>query len=83
MYGGGRAIEAKQTIMALAVLADAVGEIAQAPIFGLADAAAEFLHRLGDVFHQCIDLLRRNIGPRDEHVFVKGHVVLFLGPAAL
>ena len=59
-----------------------LSQIAQAPVFGLADLAPQFLDRFGDVFDESVDLLRRDFRPRDKHVFVIGHVILFLGPAA-
>ena len=73
VHGGGRAIEVQKRIVTLAVLADTVGQIAQAPVFGLADLAAQFRDRLGDVFDESIDLLRRDFRPRDKHVFVERH----------
>src|SRR5690606_8025083 len=68
----------QQRVMRLAVLADAVGETLEAPIFILGDLAAalgeDFGQRSGEVF----DLLLGNVLARQEDMLVKGHECAFL-----
>ena len=62
--------------MALAVLFDAVGEVAQTPIFDLGDVPAALFDEGFQLFVQRFSLLRRDILPRDDHVLVESHDVL-------
>mgnify|MGYP006904094013 CR=1 FL=1 len=59
-----------------------VGEALEAPVLGLGGRAAEFFDGLGDVLDEGVDLLRRDFRPRNQHVFVISHNVLFQRPAA-
>ena len=60
--------------MALAVLLDAVGEAAKAPIFLLLDLAAFAFDDGFEVGGERVDRLRADILARDQEMLVKSHV---------
>ena len=70
----GLRVEAEQHVVALPVLLDPVGQAAQAPVFPLLDLAALGGEVAGDVVGDRLDLLLRDVVPRDEHGFVKRHM---------
>ena len=65
-----RRVEAEQHVMALAILLDAIGEAAQAPIFALFDRAAIALELGDDLIGEAVHLLLRDFAARDQHAFV-------------
>ena len=67
--------------MPLAILLDAIGKSAQAPIFLLFDFAALAFDDGLEVGRKCIDLLRADILARDQEMLVKSHVRSFSSPA--
>src|SRR5208282_1518819 len=71
---GGR-VEVEEHVMPFAVLLDAEGEVAQAPIFLLGDLAALLLDDLDEAVRQAVHLGRRNILARDEHALVVGQIL--------
>ena len=60
--------------MPLAVLFDAVGEGAQAPVFALLDLAALALELGGDGVGYGFHLLLSHVVASDEHAFIQWHV---------
>ena len=60
--------------MTLAVLLDPVGEVAETPVLDLGDGAAMFLDERLQRVIESFGLLRGDILPRNDHVFVIGHV---------
>ncbi len=75
-------VDVQERVVRLAGFLDRVGQVAETPVLGLFDLALAFRDDLGDVFHQSVDLLRGNIGSRDDHVFVKCHFWSLLRGAA-
>ena len=75
---GGRPINIEQSHVRFAVLADAVGEGLQAPIFVLGDFAAHLPDDTGQLGGQFLDLLRAQILARKVDVFVQRHECLSL-----
>jgi hypothetical protein len=71
-YAGGR-IDFEHHIMRLAVLRDAIGEAAQAPVFGLDDPAVPIVHDLGGGFRQRVDLGLSQILTREKHMLIERH----------
>ena len=63
--------------MPLAVLLDAIGQSAQAPIFLLLDLAAFAFDDGLEMGGQCVHLLRADILARDQEMLVKSHVRSF------
>ncbi len=63
--------------MPLAVLLDAIGKSAQAPIFLLLDLAAFAFDDGLEVGGQCVHLLRADILARDQEMLVKSHLLPF------
>src|SRR5690606_27139146 len=70
-----RGVEVERDIMRLAVLLDAEGERAQAPIFGLGDLALTLFDDLGQRFADGVDLCRGKVLTRQEDMLVKRHVL--------
>ena len=60
--------------MSLAVLLDAVGQGAQAPVLAFLDGTAVGFELGRDGISDGLDLLLRHVVPRDEHGFVEWHV---------
>ena len=60
--------------MGLAVLLDAVGQAAQAPVFALIHRAALGLELSGDLVGDGLDLLLRDLVACYQHTFIKWHV---------
>jgi hypothetical protein len=84
VHGRRRRIEIEQHVVALAVLLDAVGDVAQAPIFALRDLPAMLGDERGELVGDCLDLRGGDVLPRDEHVLVERHrfsLWLFAAPA--
>ena len=73
-----RRIDIEQRHVRLAVLADAIGEGLQAPIFVLGDFAAHLPDDTGQLRGQFFDLLRAQILARKVDVFVQRHECLSL-----
>ena len=69
-HGVGRRVDVQQHVMALAVLLDAVGEAAQAPIFLLLDLAAFGFDDGFQVGRERVHRLRADVLARDQHVLV-------------
>ena len=67
---GRRRIDIEQRHVRLAVLADAVGEGLQPPIFVLGDLAAHLSDDAGQLRGQFLDLLRAQVLAREVDVFV-------------
>ena len=59
--------------MRLAVLLDAVGEAAQAPVLALPDRALFGLELGGDGIGERLDLRLGDVVARDQHAFVEWH----------
>src|SRR6185503_15097274 len=74
----GRRIDIEQRHVRFAVLADAIGEGLQAPIFVLGDFAAHLPDDSGQLGGQFFDLLRAQILARKVDVFVQRHECLSL-----
>src|SRR3546814_17979827 len=62
--------------MTLAVLLDLVGELLEAPGFGLVNLAFEFADDVGDGFRQRVDLSLAPVLTRDKDMLVKRHDAL-------
>src|SRR3546814_10173058 len=62
--------------MPLAVLLDLVGELRQAPGFGLVNLALKLADDVGDGFRQRVDLSLAQVLTRDKHMLVKRHGAL-------
>src|SRR3546814_14206950 len=62
--------------MTLAVLLDLVGELLEAPGFGLVNLAFEFADDVGDGFRQRVDLSLAQVLTRDKDMLVKRHDAL-------
>ena len=75
--GGRRGVDVDQGEMRLAVLLDPVGEGLDAPIFDLADRAAEAGHDGLELLGQGFRLLGGQILTSKENVLVKSHVLPF------
>ena len=73
-----RRVEVERDIMRLAVLRDAIGEVAKAPGLRPDDLAAIVLDDLGGVFRQRVDLGLGQILTREKHMLVERHVRAFL-----
>src|SRR3546814_9319751 len=73
LFGDGfaRRFDRQHRVMTLAVLRDLVGELLQAPGFGLVDRALIFADDVGDGFRQRIDLSLAQILTRDKDMLVK------------
>ena len=67
--GRGR-VDAEEHVMPLAVLLDAVGEAAQAPVFALLHLAALLGDDGGDQLGDRLDLLLRDVVACNEHAFI-------------
>ncbi|VTZ65705.1 conserved hypothetical protein [Sinorhizobium medicae] len=68
-----RRIDVHENVVGLAVLLDAIGEGLQAPVLDAANfAAVRFDHTLV-LLDETVDLLRRDILPSEEYVFIKSH----------
>jgi hypothetical protein len=63
-------VDVQENIVPLAVLLDAIGEVAQAPIFLLCDLAAGLLDDVLETVHQAIDLAGGNVLACNEHALV-------------
>src|SRR3546814_16916518 len=59
--------------MPLAVLLDLVGELRQAPGFGLVNLALKLADDIGDGFRQRVDLSLAQVLTRDKDMLVKRH----------
>src|SRR3546814_1007273 len=66
--GFARRFDRQHRVMTLAVLRDLVGELLQAPGFGLVDRALIFADDVGDGFRQRIDLSLAQILTRDKDI---------------
>ena len=73
---GMRRIDIEKLIMTFAVFLHLIGEGAQAPIFGLANGAAAILDDGREGLDHRLDLLRGNIRPRDQYMFIEAHGAL-------
>src|SRR3546814_16028540 len=75
LFGDGfaRRFDRQHRIMTLAVLRDLVGELLQAPGFGLVDRALIFADDVGDGFRQCIDLSLAHVLTPDKDMPVQLH----------
>src|SRR3546814_15623062 len=62
--------------MTLAVLLDLVGELLEAPGFGLVNLAFEFADDVGDGFRQRVDLSLAQVLTRDKDMLVTRHDAL-------
>jgi hypothetical protein len=69
-------IDGQQGIVTLAVLLDAVGEVAKPPIFDLGDVTAEGFDQGLHFFIEGLGLDGRDVLTRDQHVLVSWHVFL-------
>src|SRR5690242_20554471 len=68
-----RRVEIEEHVMPFAVLLHAIGEVAEAPILPLGHLAALLGDHGGKGIGQGLDLRRRDILARNEHVLVKRH----------
>src|SRR6185437_9737061 len=68
-----RRVEVEEDVVTLAVLLDAIGEVAQAPIFALGDLAALRSDDTREGIGQRLDLRGRDILARNEDVLIKRH----------
>src|SRR5262249_43561221 len=75
--GGGGRIDVEEDVVPLAVLLDAVGDVAQAPMLLLGDLAAELGDQGREGIGQRIGLGGRDVLTRDEHVLVERHAGSF------
>ena len=73
----GRRIDVEQRHVRFAVLANAVGEGLQAPIFVLGDLAAHLPDDAGQLRGQFLNLLRAQVLARKVDVFVQRHEMPF------
>src|SRR5690348_51836 len=73
VHRGRRRVEIEEDVMALAVLLDAVGEVAQTPVFAFGDLATMLGDEIGEGLGQGFDLGGRNILTRNKDVFVERH----------
>ena len=76
-HRGGR-VEVEGDIMRLAVLLDAIGDVAEAPGLGPGDLAAIVLDDLGGGFRQRVHLGLGQVLTRQKDMLVERHVALFL-----
>src|SRR5579871_511731 len=70
---GRGAIDVEHHEMRLAVLVDAVGQRAQAPLLGLGDLAAKRGDDAGDLVGDVFDLLRARVLTREKHMLIERH----------
>src|SRR5215471_5250250 len=72
-HRGSRCVHVEQGEMGLTVLADAISQGLNAPILGLCDAAAHLLDDALIVGRKFVDLLLRQILPRQKDMLVQWH----------
>ena len=72
-----RRIDVKQRHVRFAVLANAIGEGLQAPIFVLGDLATHLPDHSGQLRGQFLDLLRAQVLAREVDVFIQRHEMPF------
>src|SRR5262245_24535549 len=73
----GRRIDVHEGEMRLAILAQAVAQRFEAPVFGLAERAAHLFDDALELGGQLIDLLRRHVLTRQVHVLIEWHETAF------
>ena len=74
LHGRRRGVQSQEGVVTLAVLLDAVGEVAKTPVLDLGDNAAAFFDDRLDRIVEGFGLLRRDILPRNDDVLVERHV---------
>ncbi len=63
-------VDGQQGVVSLAVLLDAIGEVAKAPVLDLGHPAALLFEQVLQGVVEGFGLLRRDVLPRDDDVFV-------------
>src|SRR5690606_2094923 len=76
LHGRGRSVEVHEGEISLAVFLHAVGQGLQSPVLNPADLAAILFDNALVLFNERIDLLRRDVLPSKNHMFIKSQCSL-------